>query len=308
MDRRRYVPSPEGLEVRTMLSTSTAGSPLAFLGGSSTTSQTLPITFQQKAQRIEKIPENLRALEPNRYLPKDVIEQIQLGMYQVMGRMTPPPQTALTNYNLALRKIVFNSSLSPANAQLLNNGFRGVLRSANTPDPGLTTLTTAVDQLITQVDTASVNPTFLATNDNAYLLQLATVLGQPMPPPRVPTISKGSGTQVSPGVNVTPLAHPYFAGTYEYGTTMQMIDPAAGNAVVGQATVAKNGQYQIKVSTPLNVGQTYKFRMLAVDEAEHFSQASRQFVVKVVPPKNQAQAHTVTLGQATPQGPLASKA
>src|SRR5690242_6236307 len=46
MDRRRYVPSPEGLEVRTMLSTSTAGSPLAFLGGSSTTTQTLPITFQ----------------------------------------------------------------------------------------------------------------------------------------------------------------------------------------------------------------------------------------------------------------------
>ena len=109
-------------------------------------------------------------------------------------------------------------------------------------------------------------------------------------------------------MSVTPLAHPYFAGTYEYGTTMQMIDPAAGNAVVGQATVAKNGQYQIKVSTPLNVGQTYKFRMLAVDEAQHFSQASREFVVKVVPPKNQAQAHTVTLGQATPQGPLASKA
>ena len=120
MDRRRYVPSPEGLEVRTMLSTSTAGSPLAFLGGSSTTTQTLPITFQQKAQRIQKIPDNLRALEPNRYLPKDVIQQIQLGMYQVMGRMTPPPSTALTNYNLALRKIVFNSSLSPATPQLLN--------------------------------------------------------------------------------------------------------------------------------------------------------------------------------------------
>jgi hypothetical protein len=309
MDRRRYVPSPEGLEVRTMLSTSTAGSPLAFLGGASTTTQTLPITFQQKAQRIEKIPENLRALEPNRYLPKDVIQNIQLGMYEVMGRMTKPPSTALTNYNLALRKIVFNSSLSTANAQLLNNGFRGVLRSGNTPDPGLTTLTTAVDQLVTQVDTASVNPTFLATNDSAYLLQLATVLGQPMPPPRVPTISKGSGQQVSPGASITPLAHPYFAGTYEYGTTMQMIDPAANNAVVGVATVAKNGQYQIKVSTPLNVGQTYHFRMRAVDEALHFSNVSREFVVKVVPPKNQAkaEAQSVTLGLATPQGPLASK-
>jgi hypothetical protein len=305
MDRRRFVPSPEGLEGRAMLSTTTAGNALGFLGGSTTTSQTLPITFQQKAERIQKIPENLRALEPNRYLPPDVIQQIQLGMYEVMGRMTPPPSSALTNYNLALRKIVFHSSLSPANAQLLDNGFAGVLKSANTPDPGFTTLTTAVDQLVTQVDTASVNPTFLATNDSAYLLQLATVLGQPMPAPRVPTISKGSGKQVSPGVYVTPLSNPYFSGTYEYGTTMQMIDPAANNAVVGQAPVAKNGQYQIRVSTPLNVGQTYKFRMQAVDEALHFSNVSREFVVKVVPPKTQA--HSVTLGQATPQGPLASK-
>lgn len=309
MDRRRYVPSPEGLEVRTMLSSSTAGNALAFLGGTSTTSQPLPITFQQKAQRIAKIPENLRALSPNRYLPKDVVEQIQLGMFQIMGRMTPPPSTALTNYNLAMRRIVFNSSLSAENAQLLNNGFRGVLRSGNAPEEGLKTLTTAVNTLTTQIDTASVNPTFLATNDAAYLLQLATVLGQPMPPPRVPTISKGSGAQVSPGVSVTPLAHPYFAGTYEYGTTMQMVDPAAGNAVVGQAPVSKNGQYQIRVSTPLNVGQTYKFRMLAVDEAQHFSQASRQFVVKVVPPRNQAkaEAQTVTYAMATPQGPLANK-
>ena len=238
-----------------------------------------------------------------------MIEQIQLGMYQVMGRMTPPPSTALTNYNLATAQDRLQFVAQPRRtAQLLNSGFRGVLRSANTPDPGLTTLTTAVDQLVTQVDTASVNPTFLATNDNAYLLQLATVLGAADAPAEGADDLQGLGVQVSPGVNVTPLAHPYFAGTYEYGTTMQMIDPAAGNAVVGQAAVAKNGQYQIKVSTPLNVGQTYKFRMLAVDEAEHFSQASRQFVVKVVPPKNQAQAHTVTLGQATPQGPLASKA
>jgi hypothetical protein len=309
MDRRRYVPSPEGLEVRTMLSTTAASNPLAFLGGSATTTQTLPITFQQKAQRIEKIPENLRALEPNRSLPQDVIHNIQLGMYEVMGRMTKPPSTALTNYNLAMRKIVFKSSLSSANAQLLNNGFRGVLRSANTPDPGLTTLTTAVDQLVTQVDTASVNPVFLATNDSAYLLQLATVLGQPMPAPRVPTISKGSGKQVSPGVSITPLAHPYFSGTYEYGTTMQMIDPFAGNAVVGQATVAKNGQYTIRVSTPLSAGHTYRFRMQAVDEAMHFSRLSREFIVKVVPPKNQAksEAHSVTLGLATPRGPLAGK-
>ena len=52
MDRRRYVPSPEGLEVRTMLSTTSSG----IFGGSTTTTQTLPITFQQKELRIQKMP------------------------------------------------------------------------------------------------------------------------------------------------------------------------------------------------------------------------------------------------------------
>jgi hypothetical protein len=309
MDRRRYVPSPEGLEIRTMLSTTSASNPLGFLGGSATTTQTLPITFQQKAERIEKIPENLRALQPDRSLPQDVVEHIQLGMYQIMSQMNLPPSSALTNYNLAMRKIVFKSSLGSANAQLLNNGFRGVLRSGHAPDPGLTTLTTSVNQLVTQVDTASANPTFLATNDNAYLLQLATVIGQQMPAPRVPTIAKGDGTQVKPGASVTTLSNPYFTGTYVYGTTMQMIEPSAGDAVVGLASVAKNGQYIIRISTPLVAGITYRFAMRAVDEAGHLSHASREFVVKVVPPKHHAtaQAQTVTYGQATPQGPLAGK-
>ena len=112
------------------------------LGTTATTTQPLPITFQQKSERIQKIPKNLRALEPNRFLPPETIHQIQLGLYEIMGRWTPAPQ-ALTNYNLAMRKIVFNPSLSQANAQLLNNGFTGVLKSANTPEPGLTTLATA---------------------------------------------------------------------------------------------------------------------------------------------------------------------
>jgi hypothetical protein len=134
------------------------------------------------------------------------------------------------------------------------------------------------------VDTASIRTTFLATNDNAYILQLAIVLGQQMPAPRVPTIAKTTGHQVNPRVSVTPLSNPTFIGSYEYGTTIQMIE-AATSTVIGTAVVAKNGQYSLRVSTPLAVGK-YHLAVRAVDEVGHISHASRVFGLQVVPPKH----------------------
>lgn len=282
MDRRRFVPSPEGLEVRTMLSATSSG-----LGGltvsPTATSQSLPITFQQKQARIDKLPGNLRALQRNRFLPADTVAQIQQGLGQLMGTMKPPVPQALTNYNLAMRKIAFHSSLSTSDVQTLDRAFRAVLRSAHAPEPALTKLADAVNHLVTQVDTASMRPVFLATNDNAYILQLATVLGQRMPAPRVPSISRPSGKQVNPRVSVTPLSHPSFIGSYESRTTIQLVDSANGK-VIGTAAVATNGQYTVKTSTPLAIGR-YTLFVRAVDEAGHVSNPSRTFGVQVVAPR-----------------------
>jgi hypothetical protein len=280
MDRRRFVPAPEGLEVRTMLSTTGSG----FLGTGSSTTQSLPITFQQKELRIQKMPENLRALQPNRLLPPETINQIQLGLNEIISQANPPPPKALTNYNLEMRKIVFNTSLSTSNVQMLNHMFSAVMNSTAAPNPGLTNLVSGVNQLVSQVDTASINPTFLASNDNAYILQLALVLGQQMPAPRAPTITKGTGHQVNPRVAVTPLAEPTYGGSYEYGTTIQMVNTANG-AVIGTAIVSKNGQYALRISTPLAIGK-YHLAVRAVDEVGHISHASRLFGLQVVPPKH----------------------
>jgi hypothetical protein len=280
MDRRRFVPAPEGLEVRTMLSTTGSG----FLGTGSSTTQSLPITFQQKELRIQKMPENLRALQPNRLLPPETINQIQLGLNEIISQANPPPPKALTNYNLEMRKIVFNTSLSTSNVQMLNHMFSAVMNSTAAPNPGLTNLVSGVNQLVSQVDTASINPTFLASNDNAYILQLALVLGQQMPAPRAPTITKGTGHQVNPRVAVTPLAEPTYVGSYEYGTTIQMVNTANG-AVIGTAIVSKNGQYALRISTPLAIGK-YHLAVRAVDEVGHISHASRLFGLQVVPPKH----------------------
>jgi hypothetical protein len=303
MDRRRYVPSSfEGLETRTLLATALGS--INIFKPTTTSTQPLPITFQQKAERIEKVPVNLRALQPSRYLPPDTIHQIQLGLFEIINGMGVPPPKALTSYNLAMRKIVFNPSLSQGRVSLLNHSFTGVLKASKTPEPGLTTLSTAVNQLVSQVDTASVNPTFLASNDNAYLLQLALVLGQQMPAPRTPTISKSTGEQITTRVAATPLSNPTFLGSYEFGTTMQMLIVKT-NQIIGTAIVNKNGQYSLTVSTPLPVGK-YNLAVRAVDEVGNLSHASRVFGLKVVPPKHHTTAMQVLVGQPTPGGPLAS--
>jgi Bacterial Ig-like domain len=281
MDRRRFVPAPEGLEVRTMLSTTTNGFNL--FGSSATTTQTLPITFAQKELRIQKMPTNLRALQPNRYLPPETINQIQLGLNELMSQIKPAPPVGLTNYNLAMRNIVHNTSLSAANVLMLNHMFSTVMISTDAPNPGLTNVVTGVNQLVSHVDTASIMPTFLATNDNAYILQLSLVLGQQMPAPRAPTITKGTGHQVNPRVAITPLYAPTYVGSYEYGTTIDMVNVKTG-AVIGTAIVAKNGQYALHITTPLAVGK-YHLAVRAVDEVGHVSHASRVFGLQVVPPR-----------------------
>jgi hypothetical protein len=282
MDRRRFVPAPEGLEVRTMLSTT--GSGFSLFGSSSTTTQSLPITFAQKELRIQKMPTNLRALQPDRTLPPITINQIQLGLNEIMSQTgsTPRNDPGLTNYNLEMRNIVHNTSLSAAAAHALNHMFSSILISVDAPNPGLTSVVSGVNQLVSRVDTASINPVFLATNDNAYILQLALVIGQQMPAPRAPTITKGTGHQQKPGIAITPLYAPTYVGSYEYGTTIQMVNVATGQ-VIGTAIVAKDGRYALHITTPLAVGK-YHLAVRAVDEVGHVGHASRVFGLQVVPP------------------------
>ena len=181
-------------------------------------------------------------LQPDRYLPPETINQIQLGLNEIISQIKPAPPRGLTNYNLEMRNIVHNTSLSAANVQTLNRMFSSIMIATHAPNPGLTNVVTGVNQLVSRVDTASISPVFLATNDNAYILQLALVIGQQMPAPRVPTITKGTGHQVNPRVAITPLYAPTYVGSYEYGTTIQMVNVTTGD-VIGTAIVAKTGKY-----------------------------------------------------------------
>lgn len=305
MDRRRFIPRSEGMETRMMLSTASAASAASALTGMTTpaTGQILPITIQDKLHRIDRLPGTLRTLSPNRFLPKDTMSEIQAGLTSMVSLLHPAPSSALQAYNFAMRDIVSRPSLRPQDARVLNNAFISVLQASGATPEATSQVATAMNSLVTKVDTASIQPVFLATNDYAMVLQLAQVVGQPMPAPGVPTITKASGAQVDSRHSVSPLSQPTFGGTYQANALLQIYNQDTGE-VVGTGTPEKNGRYAIQLSTPLAVG-SYKLRIRAVDEAGHLGNSSQYFTLSIVPPKGHSKAEpAVQIAQATPQGPV----
>ncbi len=91
---------------------------------------------------------------------------------------------------------------------------------------------------------------------------------------------------MNPRVAVTPLPAPTYVGSYESGTTIQMVNVTTGQ-VIGTSIVSQNGQYALHITTPLAVGK-YHLAVRAVDEVGHVGHASRVFGLQVVPPKHHA--------------------
>jgi hypothetical protein len=280
MERRRFVPSPEGLEGRALL----AGTSFSNLFGLQLYSNlNVPITFQQKSLRIERLPFYLEKIHPGRFLPKPEMVQIQNALFGMVDGIRKPPQSALDNYNFQLRHVVPKQSFTPPDIKRLNYSFTAVLKAAKAPGSSINGLSSALNKLVSQVDTASVLPVFLGTNDYSLTLQTALAIGRPMPPPALPRIARNHGIQADAQHIKTPLKHPTLVGTYHFHTFIQIVTPQGG--VAGTAVVRKNNNYKLVVSEPLGVG-VHEFRLRAVDTAGHVSRIGKRFLIKVVPKKH----------------------
>jgi hypothetical protein len=247
------------------------------------TNLNIPITFEQKALRIERLPFYLEKIRPGRFLPQAEMVQIQGGLNGLMDAIQKPPASALNNYNYQLRHVVPKQSLTAEDTRLLNHAFTAVLRSAHAPKASIDEMSTALNQLVTKVDPASPLPVYLATNDYTLVLETALGVGRPMPPPILPRIAKNQGIQAGPQHIKTPLHHPALVGTYHYHTTLKVIDDQ-GN-VVGEAPARKNNDYRIVISTRLSLGD-HEFHLVAYDTVGHASRPSRPFIIRVVPPRH----------------------
>jgi len=275
--RRRFVPSSESLEGRTLQAATNPFNPFGF---QLTSNLNVPITYQQKALRIERLSYYLEQIRPGRFIPKPETQQIENSLFYMMDAIHRPPPAALNRYNYELRHVVPKQSLAASDIHRLNFSFDAVLRSAQTPLGSIDGLSSALFQMVSQVDTASPQPAYLGTNDYSLVLQTALAVGRPMPSPTLPKIAKNHGIQTDPQHIKTPLHHPTLVGTYHFHTDMQIISPAG--IVFGTTNVHKNNDYKLTLSTPLAVG-TYEFRLRAVDDVGHLSRVSKPFLIKIVP-------------------------
>ena len=80
MDRRRFVPSPDGLEGRMLLSTARPAS--ATLSARAPVAN-LSSTLQEKQLRIERLPFFLETLQPGRVLPGATIARLQADLPRI---------------------------------------------------------------------------------------------------------------------------------------------------------------------------------------------------------------------------------
>lgn len=279
MDRRRFIPSSEKLEGRA-LQASAALNPFNPFGVQLTSTLNIPISYQQKALRIERLPYYLEKIRPGRFIPKPEMQEIKDALFYMMDGIRRPPPAALNRYNQELRPITAKQSLPASDIHALNYSFGKVLQAAHTPHASIQLMSAALFQMVSQVDTASPMPAYLGTNDYTLILQTALAIGRPMPSPPLPKIAKNHGVQADAQHIKTPLHHPTLVGTYHFHTYIQIISPAG--IVFGTTNVHRNNNYRLTISTPLPVG-TYAFRLRAVDDVGHLSRLSKPFLIKIVP-------------------------
>lgn len=280
MDRRRsrFVPSAEGLEARQMLSTTTAANtPVA---------PNLPpgvnlATYQQKTDRIERLPFFLQSLNPDVPLPEDLTESIQANLTELKGKLHQAPSSGLNEFNAQLRGLVADASVPRASSAQINALFGEILVAAGAPESAASGLQEDMNEL-TQIDTTagSSNVTSLVANSYGLVLQIALAVGRPLRAPTAPRLASADNTG-GQGDYTTSVTQPKLVGTYDAGTGMLVLDES--DNVLGTAQVGTNGQYVIGFNKPLSLGK-HPLHLQAVDPQGALSLPGRTFTLNIVSP------------------------
>lgn len=284
MDRRRFVPSADGLEGRMLLAASAASRPQNQLN-----------TLADKTTRIDRFPQALESIQFGRTLPKPIVTAIQDDIIAIRGRLQSPKPQTLANFNDEIRKASRKATLSQETALALTNAFGRALESAGDTPQHIAQLQADTNKLI-QVDVASRDPVRLAVNDYAFILQTALGIGRPIVTPPAPTLAKAE--RGGPNNVVVGNRRPSLIGTYNpkgtpIGTEIDLLDQD-GN-VIGTTTTTTNGKYTVAPTAILGYG-SHTFRVRAVDAAGDVSNPSAPVTITVVPNGTSVKAH--------PKGPL----
>jgi len=248
MKRNRFVPHNDTLEDRKLLSTT------PWVASSSHYNSTAAqlSTYQERQQRIDRLPNFLETVSPGRPLPASTITTIQNDLRSVVGRLQPASSNGLYTYNRDLRGLLASASANTGNVQPVLTMFTKNLRSTGMPEPTVTSLTNSVNQLArVSVNTTS-NPPSVVANDTSLILEVALAVGKPLPAPKLPHLVQADTIPGQPGHTRNP--NPTLTGTYEPDMTMYVMD-YQGTRILGSAPTDSKGNYQIKLSQSLQAGR-----------------------------------------------------
>ncbi|WP_435011066.1 Ig-like domain-containing protein [Tundrisphaera lichenicola] len=301
--RRRFVPSSEGLEGRQLLSTASAPAPEAPAPAASfstvtpeaTTSASTIVqadktpggqTIAAKLQRIQGLPLFLAKLNSSGEVPQPTLQNIQNDLTQLVGQLQPADKSAVSTFNLDLRKTQPFKTIRPQDAKALNREFGSVLTSAGANPTVVADLQNQMTDL-TNYATTQRNSKIVATNDYAIVLQLALNTGKPLTSPTAaPSLISADHKGNAGKIQLTNNRQPTLTGTYIPGTNVQIVD-ASGQTVLGTGTVdTKTNNYQVKFDGELPDG-TYRVRVRG-EESGFVSAPSRvlTFEVRTPPTKS----------------------
>lgn len=282
MHRRRFVPWPDRLEIRTMMTagvTQTAApGPAQTARLAATSSQPLS-SLEMRLQRIERLPAFLDSISPGRALPADAIQKLQQNLILLIGRLNPAPRQGLQAFNEALRSTISSSSVSQAQILQLEHLFGSNLTAAGANTTIIADMAGAL-RSIAIADSNVPNPGAVVANDYGLVLQLALAMGKPLPGPTPPRLTRSSNTG-RPNDNITSVNQPTFQGSYAApGSTMQLIN-REGTTVFGLGSIGGDGAYTITVNRVLTPGR-YQFRVRAITSDGLVSLPSRPFTIQIV--------------------------
>jgi hypothetical protein len=311
MDRRRFVPSAEGLEGRALL----AGSIFSFSKPNSNPADDVAMTFPLKAHRVQRLPVHMEQIRSGRFLPPDTIKELQANLLAIATKLHAPGARSsngygvLDGFNSRLRDINPRASLSVEDAHALNRSFDNVLEAAGATPEAIANLNKDMNAIALN-DVKSPQTVFLATNDYTIVLQTILGIGRPIRRPESAQLAARNGTRVSRNFGVTPKDQPTVVGVYDAFAEIQVVNKEG--VVFGTGFVKKNGptqsdgvanangKYAVTIDQPLPNG-VYTFYLRAIDPYGNMSHPSPPFKIKV----NTNLIHQHTKPAVVPGGPLA---
>lgn len=282
--RREFAPSGESLEDRKLLSGARGANNLfnnsgftSFAGGYYTTPSLTYSNLVQKDTRIKNIPLFLKSIDPKRYTPPDAVASLQEVLLEVRGRLNFVKAYDLNKFNVLLRKILQDKTLSTGAIAGMNRDVGVILADAGMTPAQIAKFQGALTTLA-KYDSQEANPVFVATNDYAILLQLALGVGRRIDTPTAPRLSGADHLKGRAGA-VTINHQPRLIGIYDPGTTIRLLD--VQGRLLGTTLVARNGSYSVEPDIALSPGR-YEFVVQGTDASGELSAFSPPTAVTIV--------------------------